>query len=176
MSEYNYDQPHEHVHASAWVAGKGYPQTAETRRQPVTAFLCVYEVDLRYGGPQEGGWYQDVHRFTGAAFPFQAEQDFEARELNREEWDRAEHGDSAVQHWYDDEADKHMGWVPVGLPHVTDEPTRVRLQSARQHLVTVYGEPGTCFRSSVRPKGTDYVFVYELTPSAFGNRPLIRYA
>lgn len=160
----NYDMPHEVTHESKFY------NDSERRRFGVTAFLCVYVIGRHYGGPEEGGWWYDAFEFTGAAFPFQAEQEYEAQEVDADNDDL-----ERLQNWYDEDTQKWMAWVPVGLPHVTDEPTRVRLQSARMHLESIYGKPGTTHRGSMRPRGEDYTFVYELTPGDFGNRPRPRY-
>jgi len=158
-------QPHEAVQAS-----KGFVSnlTLGERTQRITCFLSVYEVTRHFGGREEGGWWYDVYNFTGAAFPFHAEQDYEAQSV--EGLNEVECGE-----WIDEETKAHMMWVPVGNPRVLDEPTRVRVASARAHLISVYGSPNTGHRYSCAPRGDDYAFVYELEPGERSARPTPRY-
>lgn len=121
----------------------------ETRTRHVTAFLSVYEITRHYGGPEEGGWYYDAYEHTGAAFPFNATQaEVWINEGAKE--DAYDYNDGAWEPAYDEG------------PQVADEPTRVRLESARMHFVSIYGEERTNKRYSARPKGPDYVFITEL--------------
>lgn len=161
----NYEAPHTTVQPSA------YFNDNERRRNRVTAFLCVYKVTRHYGGAEEGGWWYDSNEFTGAAFPFSAEQEFVWTEVDKDDFD---HDDPTID--YDHENERFMRWEAVGLPIVTDEPTRVRLESARLHFVDIYGDPDAKpFRFSMRPRGDDYAFVYELQPGAYGDRRAPRY-
>lgn len=158
----NYDQPHLVVHQSQRVFER------EHRRTSVTAFLCVYQLRRCYGGSEEGGWWYDAWDFIGAAFPFQAEQEFEVQVLDEE-------SDDCSNAWFCEDRKAYCQWVPVGLPHVTDEATRVRLQSTWQHFESMYGAVDTDHRFSVRPKEDDHRFIYELDPGARGNQPRPRY-
>lgn len=168
----NHDQPHLVTHESKWINGD------EHRRMTVTAFLCVYRLSQHFGGREEGGWWYDAYEFTGAAFPFNCEQEYVWCEWDDESMGNP-NSDENVNRFqidYDEETKKWMYWSPEGLPHVTDEPTRVRLESAWKHFESVFGEPGTSYRTTCgRPKGEDFQFVYELQPGARGNEPRPRY-
>ena len=45
-----------------WFEARGWEPTPDGRVQ-----ISVYAVDRHYGGPEEGGWYYDVYRFTGVS-------------------------------------------------------------------------------------------------------------
>ncbi len=152
MNDYNYDQPHEVVHER-----RPFHIDHETCVRRVVAYLCAYQIHCVYTGPEEGGTWQDRYEFLQAAIPFEADQDYEAREVTRKDLLQ---DDDAIE-WYDEDTKKFMRWADVGLPHVTDEPTRVRLFAARLQLVTIYGD--------------DIKLLYELSPGARALVPLLRY-
>jgi len=164
----NHNQPHETITENVQTVVDG-----ERKVQPVLAFLCVYEISRHYGGAEEGGWWYDSYTFTGAAFPFQAMQEFEAQVLEGD--DTSSGTDDHRQIWYDEDTKEYKAWVPVGLPIVTDEPTRVRLESARAHFIAMFGEPDSRYRFSVRPRGEDFAYIYELRPGERGEQPRPRY-
>lgn len=167
MSEPNYIQPHETVHPLPPKLGVD----GDRKVQPVVAYLCVYIVSRHFGGREEGGWWYDSHEFTGAAFPFEALQTFEAQVLS----DDNRCYEESYQSWHDEETNEYKVWVPVGLPMVTDEPTRVRLQSVREHFIAMFGQPDTNHRFRVRPVDEDFVYLYELDPGARSKEPRPHY-
>lgn len=147
--QHHHEQPHEVVQPSD-IRDEG-----DFYQRPVIAYLSVYEVHRCYGGPEEGGWWYDAYEFTGVSFPFTAEQQYE-RNLGDDEWSGPAH-------------------TPVGLPIVTNEPTRVMLQSMRMHLASIYGDPdGKQERFSVNG-GADIAFYYELQPGARETKERPRY-
>lgn len=137
--ERNYAQPHEVVQEPSSFIDADY------RRARVTAFLSVYEVHRCYGGPEEGGWWYDAFEFTGVSIPFFADQEYEREEA---------------------EDPSESRWVPVGLPIVTDEHTRVMLQSVRTHLAYIYGDPNAKQERFSVNGGADVAFYYELQPGS----------
>lgn len=171
--EYNHDQPHEVVHESAIKYARSGDETH--KRIPVIANLCMYQLDRRYGGPEEGGWWYDTWEFTGIVFPFRAEQDYEYVEWDDEQGNPTSDENQRFRVDWDEERNKWMFWRAAGLPHVLDEPTRVLLQSARTHYETIFGPTDTNYRSSVVPRGEDYRFIYEVSPGDAETRVRPRY-
>lgn len=155
-------QPHEVAFVS-----KGFTVTAETKTQRVTCYLTVYEMSRHFGGREEGGWWYDAYEFTGASFPFEAEQDYEATVV--------EASSTTYVEWYDEQTNEPMAWVPVGYPRVTNESTRVLVNSVRMHFISMFGEPDTQNRFSCAQREPDFAFVYELNPGERANRPRPRY-
>lgn len=163
----NYVKPHEATQPSLVSSNDDSDDSYKTSR--VTAYLSVYRVHRCYGGAEEGGWWYDAYEFMGASFPFRAEQDFDAVVFE----EASDTGTSVTR--VDDDGTVWY-WQADGHPRVTDEPTRVRLQSVWLHLTEIYGAPGTTHRNSCAQRGDDYAFVYELQPGALATRARPRYS
>lgn len=168
----NYVQPHEHAKWIPELHNRMLGVSGDKKFQVVTAFLVVYVVHRCFGGREEGGWWYDAYEFTGASFPFQAVQEFEAQVIEGD--DVSSGTDDTRQLWYDEETKEYKAWVPVGLPYVMDEPTRVRLASVRAHFETLY-PTDTRHRFSCAQRDEDYTYSYELHPGEMEKRERPRY-
>lgn len=144
-------QPHESTQPAT-----GHQSTDDSKTlHGVVCYLSLYEITRHYGGPEEGGWYYDHYEHIGICFPFAAEQDY--MKLPVDEDSRTD--EPGI--FYDDE-NNPWRWVANGLPRVTDERTRVLLESLRAHVADLY-DLHSGGRYSVLC-GTDYRLVYENAP------------
>lgn len=154
-------KPHESTQPEA-----GYLLTANKRTIRVTAFLSLYQVDRCCGGPEEGGWYYDTYQFLRVSFPFSAEQDYETAEVT-------EDTDDETQSWENPDG-LYYCWHPTDLPRVTDERTRVLLESFRSHVGELYKLDGR-ERFSAGQREDDYVLRYEYRPGEHETKKRPRY-
>lgn len=137
--------------------------------RPITAYLSVYQLTRHYGGPEEGGWWYDAWEHTGAAFPYQATQEYEAAIADLDT-DQETH-----QVWYDEETKDYMKWEPVGIPVPINKSQEVLMQAAEAQFELIYGKQGTGHRYSCAQRADDFKFIHEQYPGQHETKGRPRY-